>query len=191
MVSLDLLSSFDGIIWLQSGKKAGSLFKQHQTTISRNQKKCAQIFGIELRKTSSHWQLQEDSLLLQLERIVHQLARLQGKTSLRLDANRWVDSPLLNPPPPGWLVSSARNINDLHSLECLQQRIVDACLYPITDLPAQTQHLKKMELNVKEEIGVVVLQEHAEQERILDLINMLNQASSTEQSKGMNLIPQP
>ena len=92
MVSLDLLSSFDGMIWLQSGKKVGELFDQHQTTISRNQKKCAQVFGIKLQKISSNWQPQGESPLLQLERIVHQVARLQGKSSLRLDANQWLDS---------------------------------------------------------------------------------------------------
>ena len=176
MVSLDLLSSFDGMIWLQSGKKVGALFDQHQTTISRNQKKCAQVFGIKLQKISSCWQPQEDSLLLQLERKVHQLARLQGKSNLRLDANRWLDSSLFDPPPPGWLISSANNLSNPHSLECLQQRIVDLCLFPLTDLPVETELLKRIELNSKREIGVVLLQEHANQERILALINTLEQA---------------
>ena len=176
MVSLDLLSSYDGMIWLQSGKKVGALFEQHQTTISRNQKKCAQIFGVKLQKKSGYWQPQEDSLLLQLERNVHQIARLQGKESLRLDANRWLDSSLCNPPPSEWLVSSAKKFSDPHSLECLQQRIVDVCLCPLNDLAIETKNLKRIELNSKKEIGVVVLQEHANQERILDLINMLDQA---------------
>jgi hypothetical protein len=176
MVSLDLLSSFDGMIWLQSGKKVGALFDQHQTTISRNQKKCAQTFGIKLQKISSYWQPQEDSFLLQLERKVHQLARLQGKSSLRLDANRWLDSSLFDPPPPGWLIGSANNLNDPHSLMCLQQRIVDVCLYPLTDLPVETELLKRIELNSKRKIGVLLLQEHANQECISALINTLEQA---------------
>ena len=176
MVSLDLLSSFDGMIWLQSGKKVGALFGQHQTTISRNQKKCAQAFDIKLQKISSNWQPQGDSSpLLQLERMVHQVARFQGKSSLRLDANRWLDSDLFNPPPAGWLVSSAKNVTNPHSLECLQKRIVDACLCPLTDLPTENQSLKNIELKSKK-IGVIVLQEHADQERILGLINTLQQA---------------
>ena len=176
MVSQDLLSSFDGMIWLQSGKKVGTLFEQHQTTISRNQKKCAQVFGIKLQKISSYWEPQEDSQLLQLERFVHQVARFQGKSSLRLDVNRWLDSSIFNPPPPGWLIDSANYLSNPHSLKCLQQRIVDVCLCPLTDLPVETELLKRIELNSKGEIGVVVLQEHANQERILDLINMLEQA---------------
>ena len=175
MVSEDLLSSFDGMIWLQSGKKVGELFEEHQTTISRNQKKCAQILGIKLQKVSSNWQPKEESLLLQLERTVHQVARLQGRLSLRLDANQWIDSSLLKPPPSGWLVSSARNVNNSHSLECLKQRIVDVCLYPLTDLPVETQLLKIFELR-SEKIGILVLEEHANQERILNLINTLTQA---------------
>ena len=175
MVSQDLLSSFDGMIWLQSGKKVGTLFHQHQTTISRNQKKCAHVFGIKLKKASSIWQPQGDSLLLQLERTVHQEARLQGKSSLRLDANRWLDSALFNPPPPGWLISSAKNATNPHSLECLQQRIIDVYLCPLTDLPIENQVLKNIEIKSKK-IGVVVLQEHANQERILGLINTLKQA---------------
>ena len=139
-------------------------------------KKCAQAFGIKLQKISSYWQPQEDSLLLQLERKVHQLVRLQGKSSLRLDANRWLDSSLFDPPPPGWLIDSANNLNDPHSLKCLQQRIVNVCLYPLTDLLVETELLKRIELNSKRKIGVVLLQEHANQERISAFINTLEQA---------------
>ena len=176
MVSLDLLSSLDGLLWLQSGSKVGALFQQHQTTVSRNQKKCAQLLGITLGKYKNKWETHGDLTLLQLERKVHQLARLQGKSSLRLDANRWLDSYLFDPPPPGWLIGSANNLSDPHSLECLQQRIVDLCLFPLTDLPVETELLKRIELNSKREIGVVLLQEHANQERILALINTLEQA---------------
>lgn len=175
MVSLDLLSSFDGMIWLQTGKKVGALFDQHQTTISRNKKNVLRYSGSN-SKIYSCWQPQEDSLLLQLERKVHQLARLQGKSSLRLDANRWLDSSLFDPPPTGWLIGSANNLSDPHSLECLQQRIVDLCLCPLTDLPVETKLLKRIKLNSKREIGVVLLQGHANQERILALINRLEQA---------------
>ena len=183
MVSLDLLSSFDGMIWLQSGKKVGEIFEQHQTTISRNQKKCAQVFGIKLQKIGNNWQHQEDSRLLQLERMVHQMARLQGKSSLRLDTNRWIDHSLLNPPPSGWIMSSAKNYSDSHSLECLEQRIVDASLCPLKALPLEANHLIEIELSSKDDIGVVVLQEHANHQCILNLISMLEKTSVAEQSK--------
>ena len=66
VVNVDLLSSFDGLIWLQSGSKVGALFQQHQTTVSRNQKKCAQVFGITLSKNKNKWGAHGDLLLLQL-----------------------------------------------------------------------------------------------------------------------------
>ena len=53
---------------------------------------------------------------------------------------------------------------------------MDLCLFPLTDLPVETELLKRIELNSKREIGVVLLQEHANQERILALINTLEQA---------------
>ncbi len=55
MVSLELLSSLDGLIWLQSGKKVGEIFHQHQTTVSRNLKKCSQAFGVSFLET--RWSL--------------------------------------------------------------------------------------------------------------------------------------
>ena len=176
VVSLELLSSLDGLIWLQSGTKVGALFQQHQTTVSRNQKKCANAFGISLYKHKKKWAINGDQTLLLLERKVHQIARLQGKSRLRIDVIGWLDSSIFNPPPSGWIIGSASNLSNPHSLQCLQQRIVDVCLCPLTDLPVETELLKSIELNSKGEIGVVILQEHANQERILDLINMLEQA---------------
>ena len=157
------------LVW----KKVVALFEQRQKMISQNQKECAQVFGIKLQKSYENWQPQEDSLLLQLERRVHQVAPLQGKSSLRIDANRWLDSSLFNPPPSQWLVSSAKKFSDPHSLKCLQQRIVDVCLCPPNDLAIKTKCLKRIELKSKKEIGAVVLQEHANQEHILDLTDIL------------------
>jgi hypothetical protein len=77
-------------------------------------------------------------------------------------------------PPPGWLVSSAKNVTNPHSLECLQQRIVDAYLCPLTDLPVESQNLEKIKLS-SNKIAVVILQEYANQERILNLVNTLEQ----------------
>ena len=176
VVSLDLLSSLDGLLWLQSGAKVGALFKQHQTTVSRNQKKCAQVFGITLSKSKSKWKTQGDLTLLELEREVHQVARLQGKSHLRIEVNGWIDHPLFNPPPTGWIAGSANNLNDPHSLQCLKQHIIDACLCPLTDLPAESDDYVIIPLNITIEVGFMVLKQHANHERILDLINRLKQA---------------
>jgi hypothetical protein len=176
VVSLDLLSSLDGLLWLQSGAKVGSLFQQHQTTVSRNQKKCAAAFGISLSKYNKKWNTNGDQTLLQLERKVHQVARLQGKSRLRIEVNGWLNSPYLNPPPSGWIVGSTSDLSDPHGIQCLRQHIIDACLCPLADLPAESQGLTIFPRNIDIEVCLVVLQQNANQERILDLINLLEQA---------------
>jgi hypothetical protein len=80
-------------------------------------------------------------------------------------------------------VSSAKNFSDSHSLECLEQRIVDASLCPLRALPLEANHLIEIELSSKENIGVVVLQEYANHQCILNSISMLEQASAAEQIK--------
>ena len=175
VVNVDLLSSLDGLIWLQSGSKVGALFQQHQTTVSRNQKKCAQVFGITLSKNKNKWDTHGDLILLQLERQVHQVARLQGKSSLRIEVNGWLDNPHFNPPPSGWIAGSANKLIDTHSIQCLRQHIVDAYLCPLTDLPIESQDLATIPLNITTEVGLVVLQKNAYQERILDLRDKLKQ----------------
>ena len=175
MVSIDLLASLDGLIWLQSGSKVGALFQQHQTTVSRNQKKCAQVFGITLSKNKNKWDTHGDLILLQLERQVHQVARLQGKSRLRIEVNGWLDNPHFNPPPSGWIAGSAHKLSDPHGIQCLKQHIVDACLCPLTDLPIESQDLATIPLNITSGAGLVVLQKNKYQEHILDLRDKLKQ----------------
>ena len=80
-------------------------------------------------------------------------------------------------------MSSAKNLSDSHSLECLEQRIVDAWLCPLKALPLEANRLIEIKLSSKEDIGVVMLQEYANHQCILNLISMLKQTSSAEQIK--------
>ena len=60
MVSLELLSSLDGLLWLQSGAKVGALFQQHQTTVSRNQKnvfKSLESHSLNTRKIGANMEM--------------------------------------------------------------------------------------------------------------------------------------
>ena len=175
VVSLELLSSLDGLLWLQSGSKVGALFQQHQTTVSRNQKKCAQVFGITLFKYKKKWDTTGDQTLLQLERKVHQVARLQGKSRLRIEVNGCFDSSHFNPPPSGWIAGTTNNLSDPHGIQCLRQHIVDACLCQLNDIPAEAEDITFIPLNTNSDVSLVVLQQHANQERILDLASTLQQ----------------
>ena len=86
MVTVDQLCCLDGLIWLQSGNAVGALTLQHQTTVSRNQRKCAKTFGVDVLKRDGLWQIEGDCQLLELERGVHQAARLKLGQGLRLEA---------------------------------------------------------------------------------------------------------
>ena len=146
MVSLELLSSLDGLIWLQSGKKVGELFHQHQTTVSRNLKKCSQAFGVSFLKQGGAWLVEGDRQLLMLERGVHQCARFQGKTPLRLEANGWDSSVLNSPAPDGWVTGTSQVLGLEHALQLVLDRIVDAWLCPLPDAPTSHAELSVVPL---------------------------------------------
>ena len=146
MVSLELLSSLDGLIWLQSGKKVGELFHQHQTTVSRNLKKCSQAFGVSFLKQGGAWLVEGDRQLLKLEREVHQCARFQGKAPLRLEANGWNSSVLSSPPPAGWVTGTSQVFGVEHALQLVLDHIVDAWLCPLPDAPTSHTELSVIPL---------------------------------------------
>ena len=146
LVGLDLLNSLDGLIWLQSGRQVGDRFRQHQTTVSRNQKKCAQAFGLVLQKQAGYWHLSGDTNLLAMEREVHQTARLIGHGALRLEANGWLGSEFCDPPPEGWIVGACKPIGVERSLALLQARIIDAWLCPLADKPSHDPALAAVPL---------------------------------------------
>ena len=146
MVSLELLSSLDGLIWLQSGKKVGELFHQHQTTVSRNLKKCSQAFGVRFLKQGGAWLVDGDRQLLKLEREVHQCARFQGKAPLRLEANGWNSSVLSSPPPAGWVTGTSQVFGVEHALQLVLDHIVDAWLCPLPDAPTSHAELSVIPL---------------------------------------------
>lgn len=146
MVSLDLLSSLDGLIWLQSGKQVGERFHQHQTTVSRNLKKCSEIFGLSFQKSSGQWSVDGDPQLLNLERKVHQCARFLQKAPLRLDVNFCLDGALVSPAPSGWLIGRSKNLGTPHSQHLLMTNVVDAWLCPLHEAPSESPDLAVLHL---------------------------------------------
>ena len=148
MVSLELLSSLDGLVWLQSGTKVGELFHQHQTTVSRNLKKCSEVFGLSIYKQNGFWLIEGDCALLNLERAVHQSARLQGKSPLRLEVNGWSNSALFAWPPTGWVASTsqANLLQPGQTLQLLRDNIIDAWLCLSPEAPQQSEELSVVQL---------------------------------------------
>ena len=78
-------------------------------------------------------------------------------------------------PQAGSLVRPINNHSDPHGIQCLRQHIIDVCLCPLTNLPTESQDLTIIPLNTNIEFGFVVLQQHANQERISELIYTLKQ----------------
>ena len=135
MVELDALATLDSLIWLQTGEEVAQRFRFNQSTVSRHQRKCSELFGITLRKIAREWHVVGDTTLLNLERRVHQQARFQGQRPLRLEATYWSGPLLCTPPPPGWLLGLCNIVGIARNLQLVRERIVDAWLCGLPDLP--------------------------------------------------------
>ena len=129
MFEVDDLFSLDALIWMQSGKRAGSLLGANQSTISRRSRDCLQRLGLSLDHCATCQPQQPMQELLLMERQVHQLHRWRGGAPLRLLANHWVRCHLLEPIPPGWMAPVADLVRPhADPLGLLEARIVDAAL---------------------------------------------------------------
>lgn len=141
MVSLEHLSSLDVLIWLQSEKKTGVKLQQHQSTVSRNLKRCARAFDLTIFKEEGRWIVSGDTSLLQLEREVHQQARFMGHGLLRLEACGWGNGPLCAAIPSTWIVGDSSVEGVTHNLALLRDCILDAWLCPLPDCPTEDSSL--------------------------------------------------
>ncbi len=146
MVSIDQLEGLDYLIWLGSGEAAGERLKRTQSTISRQSGVCARIFRLQLKKENRSWSTKGNGYLLDLERSVHQLARLQGLRKIRVEISPW-DQELLNPQGLTELeLGYCGDGRPRRALELLKNRVVDAYF---TRFGASLQELSKNETNIK------------------------------------------
>ena len=147
MVEQDCLASMDGLIWLRTGHQVAAKFNHHQTTVSRNSRKCAKAFGISLERVHSEWQVIGDRRLLNLERRVHQHMRFKSGNSLRLDAQHWSGSLLGPPPPSGWILGNLNFQEYQRPLQLMQERIIDAWITSYPDAPSHDPDLATIRLS--------------------------------------------
>ena len=99
MVDLDALTALDALQWLRTGDEVFRRYGISSPTVSRQSRKCLEIFGVELQRVNGEWEVFGDPTMLLLERNVHQTARFMGQKSLRLEATYW-SAPLLCTPSP-------------------------------------------------------------------------------------------
>jgi len=147
MVEQGCLASMDGLIWLRTGHQVAAKFNQHQTTVSRNSRKCAKIFGISLERQAAEWQVIGDQKLLTLQRKVHQHLRFQSGQSLRLDAQHWSGPLLCTPAPKGWILGNLNFLDYQRPEQLLRERIIDAWLASYPDTPDQDPDLASIRLS--------------------------------------------
>jgi hypothetical protein len=137
MVDLDTLASLDSLIWLQTGQAVAERFTLHQSSVSRNQQRCTELFGVQMQKVEGEWSVLGDSTILNLEREVHQMARVLGHRPLRLEATYWSGPLLCSPTPEGWLLGTSNIVGVPRNLKLVRERVVDAWLAGLPDLPEQ------------------------------------------------------
>ena len=133
MVTREDLEGLDHMLWHGNGPRAAVALRCNQSTIFRRVQRCLGTFGLRLRRRSGSWVIQGPSLLLQMEREIHQLARLLGEHPLRLEGFAVGSGHLLQPPPPGWAMGPHDAVGIWGPFGLLKERIIDAWLTDAAD----------------------------------------------------------
>jgi len=147
VVTLEQLEALDLLIWLQTTERAAAMARTDQSTISRRSRMTLQQFGLKLMRSSGGRCCDGNTELLQLQRLVHQRARLQGREPLRLQVPYWTRRMAQWRLPKGWCSNPpdpAVACEDPVGL--LRDRVIDACLITSCQLPAQAEDLILFEL---------------------------------------------
>jgi DNA-binding transcriptional LysR family regulator len=141
MVTVETLEALDLLIWLGSGALAGERARCNQSTVSRRIRQAQSSFGLKLQRRGAQWHLSGNSLLLQMEREVHQVNRIHHNRPLRLQAPAWSHDHLLRPLPQGWIINPSDGPGSPHHcLDLLKARVVDACLATLPERPSSDDH---------------------------------------------------
>ena len=147
MVSLAQLEAFDGLLWVGNGQHAGRISALSQPTISRAAHHVAKSLGLTLQKIRSEWHVTGETHQLAQERQHHQMARLAGTGSLRLEAGAISSRVLADPPLNSWILGRPDAINQPRSLALLHQRVIDAWICTSAqDLPTDLGETEVVEL---------------------------------------------
>ena len=135
LINLNALACLDSLIWLQTGKEVAKRFSYNQSSVSRQQKHCCEIFETSLIKSNNEWGLNKPNDLIRMERLVHQLARFQGLRTLRMEATYWSAPLLCTPEPEGWILGLSNIVGIKRNHQLLRDGIIDAWLCSAPDLP--------------------------------------------------------
>ena len=137
MVDLDALTALDALQWLRTGDEVSRRFAISAASVSRQSRKCLDLFGLDLQRVDGEWNTLGDSSILLLERRVHQTARWMGRRLLRLEATYWSGPLLCSPVPEGWILGLSNIVGVPRSFQLVRERIVDVCLAALPDCPSK------------------------------------------------------
>jgi len=127
MVDLDELAALDLTLWLRHGATVAERLFCNPSTISRRLGRTRSVFALQLKRCQGEWELERPSLLLQLEREVHQFARVLGQAPLRLEICPYLQR-LAQPPYEGWMLGVGDHFGVVRPLALLADRVIDAWL---------------------------------------------------------------
>lgn len=141
MITAADLQAFDLLIWLRTGQLAASRCGCSQPTISRQTRQVTTTLALDLRRRLGEWEILGDTLLLAMERQLHQLFRLNGRAPLRLEASCVAGPLLASPLPEGWMGGRFDHLVPTTPLRFLRERVIDAWITSsVIDLPADIHH---------------------------------------------------
>ena len=148
MVTEEQLAALDLTVWLGSTERAAEVDFSNQSTISRRQHTVLQHFGIELKRSKTERVVKGDLQLLDMERQVHQMARLKRRRGLRLQAPFWLQNSPGVVPPEGWTMNPQRvDLNCTDPVTLLREHVLDACLATPTQIPDDRDDLFILKLH--------------------------------------------
>ena len=136
MVDLDALTALDALQWLRTGEEVCRRFAISPPTVSRQSRKCLDLFGLDLQRINGEWHTVGDDSILVLERRLHQTARWMGYRPLRLEATYWSGPLLCTPTPERWILGLSNIVGMPRNLQLVRDRIVDVCISGLPDVPA-------------------------------------------------------
>ena len=157
VISLDCLAALDHLIWLRTGQRAAKALACAQPTVSRNSRKCLEVFGLELARSRGEWRLIGNPALLNLERSVHQQWRWSHDQTLRLEAQHWSAPGLEGLDLVNWRRGNFNQLDYEQPLALLQDGVIDAWICSAPDAPVRdgltALRLTTMTMNLMVPIG--------------------------------------
>jgi hypothetical protein len=135
LVGIQVLEALDGLQWLRTGEEVAKRFSISQPTVTRYCSKALQVFDLELERRDGEWELNGDQTILLMQRRVHQMARLQGLSALRMEAAYWNATTYCSTLPQGWLLGQSNMVGISRNFRLLRERVIDCWVAGLPDIP--------------------------------------------------------